>query len=780
MIRLLLNRLLGSAIPISVAPLCLLFCSGALAGEDRPQFDLAAMAQSLDQANDRLRNVRRVIDQTRFDPQKWLDRLDYDVDEILSAVATEIRFQPYEGVLRGVAGTLRSRAGNSVDQALLLAWLLKSAGYDARLVRGALADADARRLLALVAAADSDESLDYLLPTIKREFGADALESLQAIDWSESQLGRAAASASEILLETLADAGVLLQAKPVTDIYRAAMRDYFWVQYRSGPAQDWIDAHPVFGADEPPSEVEALEFFADSIPAKYQHRLTVTASIEQRFGDDIRSHGLMTPFTAPIANLDGMAFSYRNHPNGLTPATLADAGTAIVNSTLLMPMLNGRAAPGAMAFDLDGRVIDPMVLGSGAAGLFSTLADRMEQATSSVLDPGERRDIVSLASMWLDFTFTAPGGAETRIRRYILPPAGNEARDDKAMIWALITDHDYVVNAGHHPIDYLIDRYLEAGIASSDWYLALAHKFSNPDVRIPMPSAKVPQDFAPLAQFRIMDAHPFAADDVHAFRARPNLLGIRHGFRGPDVAFLGVDVISNVMAQIQVVDGELVHDASAALKRGVWDTAVEAVPVRSLSVDVLRSANPVDVLRAAHGAKIGLSVLRPGQVNRLDTLDLPPAARVSIRDDLDRGFVVVVPERLPPGAVIQAWWKVHPETGETLGMTAVGYGQEIVEYAVDMTLIGVGLVQAISGMAECTEKTDMVEGLCCLVETHVNNIAGLGFGGIMGATLGTTTSIVFSLFDLAVQQATQQALGEAQGLMPQAVLHCDKLHRADW
>lgn len=129
---------------------------------------------------------------------------------------------------------------------------------------------------------------------------------------------------------------------------------------------------------------------------------------------------------------------------------------------------------------------------------------------------------------------------------------------------------------------------------------------------------------------------------------------------------------------------------------------------------------------------------------------------------------------------MQAWWKVHPETGETLGMTADGYGQEIVEYMLDMTMTGVGLVQAIGGMAKCTEKTDMVEGLCCLVETHVNNIAGLGFGGIMGATLGTATSVTFSIVDLAVQQVTEEALGESQGLMPQAALNCDQLQTTDW
>lgn len=752
----------------------------AFAQDAKLAFDFAVMERSIEDANRKLRAVHGAIDQTRFDPEEWLEQLDYDSGEILSAVSKEIAFQPYSGVLRGISGTLRSRAGNSVDQALLLAWLLKSAGFDARIVRGPLPDSDARRLLALVDHEDSGEALDYLLPVIEREFGPKALESPRTIDWAESKLGKRAEETSDILLKTLARADVRLQSQRVTEEYLADTRDYFWVQHRSGPAEEWIDAHPAFGSAEPPADVEVIEYFTDSIPAKYQHQLTVAAYIDQRIVDETQTHALMKPFTAPVANLDGMAFSYRNHPNGLIPASASDIGAAVGATTLLFPMLNEAIAPGAMAFDLSGRVIDPMVLGSGAAGLFSTLAERMEEATAKIADPDDPQDIFVLNSMWLDFTFIAPSGAENRIRRYILPPPGDEPHDRKEMVWELITNHNYVVNAGHHPVEYLVDRYLEAGIASGDWYQALTHKFSNPDAGTPIPAGEVPQDFGPLAQFRIMDAHPNAPVGVLAFRNQPNLLGIRRGFRGPGAAFVGVDVIRNTLAQIRSADGELSHDAEAALRRGVWDTAVEVVPIKSLSVDVLRRANPVDVLHDSLAQKIKLEVLMPGQADRLKMLDMPPSSLVSMRDDLDRGFVIVTPERKPTGAAMQAWWKVHPETGETLGMTADGYGQEIVEYMLDMTLTGVGLVQAIGGMAECTEKTDMVEGLCCLVETHVNNVAGLGFGGIMGATLGTATSITFSIVDLAVQQVTEEALGERQGLMPQAALNCDQLQTTDW
>ena len=67
-------------------------------------------------------------------PKRCSISLDYEAEFILDYVSNDIAFQPYEGVLRGVAGTLRARAGNSLDQSILLASVLKSAGYDARVL----------------------------------------------------------------------------------------------------------------------------------------------------------------------------------------------------------------------------------------------------------------------------------------------------------------------------------------------------------------------------------------------------------------------------------------------------------------------------------------------------------------------------------------------------------------------------------------------------------------------------------------------------------------------
>lgn len=69
------------------------------------------------------------------------------VDEIFQAVATRIRFEPYAGVLRGAEGTAIAGSGNSLDQSMLLARLLRRQGYSVRFVAGSLEEKNRRILL---------------------------------------------------------------------------------------------------------------------------------------------------------------------------------------------------------------------------------------------------------------------------------------------------------------------------------------------------------------------------------------------------------------------------------------------------------------------------------------------------------------------------------------------------------------------------------------------------------------------------------------------------------
>ena len=100
-----------------------------------------------------MEQVQGTLDRSQFDLEALLDVLDWDENNAVEAVTERIAFQPYQGLLRGAVGTLMSRAGNALDQAVLLATLIKDAGFEARIAHGTLSDADARRLAGRTASA---------------------------------------------------------------------------------------------------------------------------------------------------------------------------------------------------------------------------------------------------------------------------------------------------------------------------------------------------------------------------------------------------------------------------------------------------------------------------------------------------------------------------------------------------------------------------------------------------------------------------------------------------
>jgi hypothetical protein len=201
----------------------------------------------LQASSDRLK-----IEQLAFD-------LEYDTERMFRFVADEIHYDAYAGALRGATGTLWGLAGNSVDQALLLAALLDQALVRYRFATGEL---DTRARSALLDAADLDETSVRARATAAIVSGPDVAVPSRPLNDEEDALltdlpalgdeivtsGRLAlAQHTRVIMEALGDQGVSLPT-PSTDLPELESRQHTWLQIRQGSR--WVDLDPtVRGAD---------------------------------------------------------------------------------------------------------------------------------------------------------------------------------------------------------------------------------------------------------------------------------------------------------------------------------------------------------------------------------------------------------------------------------------------------------------------------------------------------------------------------------------------------
>jgi hypothetical protein len=340
---------------------------------------------SHDEAVDQLENflemvgeLRSHVDRSQFDLDALLDKLDYDVDNIVQFVRQEIQFEQYPGLLRGAKGTLLSRAGNALDQAVLAASLLGSAGYDVRIARGKLDEVTAKVLVQQIAAnvrvdlpAGDQAEFGQITDAILRLLPQSASEgheqsTLVPVESTEPYL--AAGGTARRLLGVLHEHGITLEVDGMlAEVWREA-EDYFWIEYRSTASGVWTIAHPAFAApDVEPANITVVQYLRGEVPAELQHRFRIQAFAGVIQGGTCRAEALMSAWERPVENLIGIPLSYINLPDAIFDSeTDFDLGSAALSSDYFYPLLNWEAA-GDSAIHKSGLVV-PMDAAASAAG----------------------------------------------------------------------------------------------------------------------------------------------------------------------------------------------------------------------------------------------------------------------------------------------------------------------------------------------------------------------------------------------------------------------------
>ncbi len=643
------------------------------------------------------------------DRERLLDELDYEAERIVGFVRDRIAFQPYHGVLRGVAGTLSGRSGNAHDQALLLAALLRDAGYDAQVLTGELTSAQARTLNRTMAmpelpGARPASELPEWMRSLRKRANAEGSGIAGEI--------RRAERATAPILESLQDAAAI--GERLSGVAHDSSTAYRWVRYRDGAADAWVEVHPAL-AEPSDWDVEIQTVEAEAVDASSLHQLEVQLWIESSTGEQTQVSG---SWVRPAANLWGKDLTLTIGSNAaLLQDAWSDPAAIVENSEFFYFLVNDELLPGARAFDLQGNLYSVDSL-QDLNSLFGTVNRKGMQAIQALGASGSSDDPASgrfVHRVWIAFRLVRPDGTERIIERPVFE--GNAVQETQRAASALMQHWEIDVALTDAMPGYYESRQFDAaaealdGLSSFQSFLAASPNASQEEIVSRYAKAlPSPGGGRLLALRRTFDAFPLEPSTI-SYPAEPNILAIRTGL-GLDGAqwkrYEMTDIVSNGRWSFSTRDSVIAPAPDVTIARGVWETLAESL---RLIVDEPAEMTTESAFRHLESA----SGFEPG-------------------GDPSQARIALVPTGQSGG---QAWWSIDATSGGTIGMMMNGPGpggSEITEKAL-MTAIAYSISAVFAGVgaAVCMEGGGTVA--CCALSS-----LGIAVGGlILSTAIGALT-----------------------------------------
>lgn len=637
-----------------------------------------------------------------------------DVDKSFAFVRDNLAFDPYAGSLRGAAGALMVRAGNSVDRSLLLAALLEANGHRVRLVQGILEAGLVEKLLAgsrepavLAAEAVMD------LTSLTEASGLSEVNVRRLVDTTDtaSRMARDAVNARvtrqvDLILQKLKTAGI--EISPAAALGAELLSHHVWVQVLNGGT--WQDLDTSFRDARPGqafSKPVGVPIQAASLPPDWYHTLRVRVLVNRPGSsppESVLDHELRIDniILHPIA----LAFA----PQGNDDPYQAGAYQPVL-------MTNADPVLGSV-FDL---------------GLPQLGADPNESFVGALggEDIGGKNAILSIG---LELTLKGPGSPPKLITRQIVEPPNTQ---DAALRAAEIRDEIvslYHIAAGVGPVPLSwIARQL----------MMLVEQFSDANAQ---ERTLIPVDL--MSFVGVVASGDSQTGRARRFYAQPLLVAQRTRFGSlPNGAKKLIQTLDILYNRMEFIDA----DPIAAVRQGVFETEVERAAFRSAEV-----SNTSTVFERATS---DVQVIRPREPGKLNSLDFNEDAKLRIVEDLEAGYVVVVPSAnvTIAGKPALGWWRVHPNGGETLGRMHSGEGQGAVEYILSLA----PSVYSLGANIYC-KGAGRTDGWCnpCLIAA----------AGITGSVIGyygwlvSSHTVLFSVARLVFTVGTGVYGGVTKGL----------------
>lgn len=763
--------------------------ASAVDSQSEIEFQISQIENVIQMAHE----LRSHINQAAFDPEALLDTLNYDSSEIFRFVNNEIAFEQYPGLLRGPVGTLSAQAGNALDQSVLLAKLLRDAGYDARIAGARLSEEQARTLLRELlrsprpkpapigdAAAMVETLKKYSNGGIDDAAGEELVRLLlDPPSPSKSKKYRKVHSTAEFLRNELESENIEFSDGEIADLV-GETREYYWVQLRDAAADPWKDLHPAL-SDKKTFDLAPEHVYAETIPEELQHRLRFQMFIEVKRGSQLEVVPISQPWERPVANLVAEPVVFGNLPNSMLGSGVPslDLNEAMQSATFYAPAFRGQLPPGGQYFDLNGNLIDPMAANDAAAGVFKNVGDGFLKATGSL---GGDAAAQTLTGQWVEYTFIAPNGESRTVQRTTFDRIGPAARANGSIpndlspttpqdAGALVQRHTFMVSPGRtsraHAVDHSLARMVQSYPAIKA-ILQLIATGSQPPASETKRLEKIAAEWpGHLRLFTIFDGADVLQKDVISYRSGPALVEHREGLAEDGKAIAAIDIVSNPRRSIALRNKELAFEPVSNLIGGVWETELEGIALN----DGDTKASTVKAIDAAQAADIPLRVLKPG--DPVSDINLPPDALYHLQSDLSTNYAIIVPQSAPPGQM-PGWWRVNVQTGETLGQLSDGRGQSTVEY-LEALALGFSIGMLACGLVSCAKNfggggaSNNARLGCCILANFA--MFGLGYlGGMLAAGRAASTAARIGasadeLWDLALIAAAGSAAFDTMSMM---------------
>lgn len=647
--------------------------------------------------------IRAEINRSQFEAAAVLNGRDYDAGQLIEFVKNEIEFEAYPGLLRGPRGTLMSRAGNALDQSMLLAGLLKDAGYDARIVRGTLSPKQASELVGQMAVSTNTSS-PFRDDDVARKMLAELMSSLGVPKWKPNTPSVQSAPSVplrdtaeflssertfEMLRERLAKNGAYRFSSTMDEKITEEARDYFWVEYRDGAAKPWEPVHVAFGGGNEAHALErltAIEFFTDEIPAGLQHRVRFRAFVDQKLGNKVVEHVLVNAYERPAANIAAVPVELSILPMGLfaeDEITHESWESAISGSSVFVAALSDGSLVETAYFDVNGNTVDPMAAANPAAAVLGTVGDRFGKAAGAVAGESNPDDFVRLQRIRIRYELIAPGGQVTSSER-VLYERDEAQADPRRQIPQQLS---FMALTSEVSPALLFATHLDRAVSTVPLM-----KLALRPASLRKSDAETLRELGEVDSTWIGYLQLYSVFDIGAqlfdknglsYRSGTNLIAHQQNFEFNKLTQI-VDVVSNERRSFIVGDDGPRFSKQLMMQIGIWETRMEGL-LTAGTADV--SFNTFKVFEDAESKDVGIVVLAPGNEPALADLDLSSLASLHAKADLAGGNFLVVPNKttLPSGRT--GWWRVNSETGQTLGMGDDGRGVELVEEMVSRMAI---------------------------------------------------------------------------------------------